>query len=176
MNVKDNKDGTLSVSPMVVSKEFVNVYNASMDYEDAGGLDITKTLTGRDMEEGIFEFTLKGTDDLSRKKLGISEEGIKFYNTEAGDGEKATIFSLGDAFDFSTADDGKTYTYEVSEKDSKENGYTYDTDVRTIKITVADKHNGKLEVTTVITGDGEDEIYTYVTGETPKDRAKRRFQ
>lgn len=175
VNVTDNEDGTLSVSPMVVSREFVNVYNASMDYEDAGGLDITKTLTGRDMEEGIFEFTLKGADDLSRKKLGISEEGIKFYNTEAGDGEKATILSLGDAFDFSTADDGKTYTYEVSEKDSKENGYTYDTDVRTIKITVADKHNGKLEVTTVITGDGEDEIYTYVTGETPKDRASVDF-
>ena len=30
VNVTDNEDGTLSVSPMVVSREFVNVYNASM--------------------------------------------------------------------------------------------------------------------------------------------------
>lgn len=172
VTVTDNGDGTMSVSRVIVGKEFINEYDATMDYGAVGGLDITKTLTGKDMEAGKFEFIVKGADEASREKLGIGADGEKHYNPAAADGAKATVVSLGNEFKFDSSDDGKTYTYEISETDKKESGYTYDTAVRTVEISVEDLLNGKLKVTTVVKGDGEeDETYTYVTGENPQSRA-----
>lgn len=176
VTVTDNGDGTLTAAPLVTNKRFTNRYSASMDYGDAGGLSIRKVLNGRDMEAGKFEFTVKGKDQASREKLSLTEEGLKIKNPEAAEGRSVTILDLGGHLNFDMKDAGKTYTYEITETDGQESGYTYDTEKRTVSIYIEDKTDGRLQVTTAISKNGEkDKVYTYITGQTEADGAAVEF-
>lgn len=177
VTVVDNGDGTFTATPLITNREFTNRYSASIDYGDAGGLLITKVLNSRDMEDGKFEFTVKGKDQASREKLSLSEDGIKAASPKAADGQTVTVLDLGQYLELDIEDAGKTYTYEIAETDDKEGGYTYDTAVRTVSIYTEDKSDGRLQVTTTVSCDGEeDKVYTYITGQTGAEKAVVDFE
>ena len=176
VTVRDNGDGTFTAVPDIISGTFENIYKASIDYEAAGGLEITKTLTGRNMEEGQFEFTVKGLDDESRQKLKTDKTGLKFENEKAADGEKITVVSLGEYFSFGMSDAGKTYTYEIAETNTGAHGYIYDREVRTVKISISDNLDGRMKVVTKITGGNDTAEYTYITGEAASEKAVVNFE
>lgn len=176
VTVSDNGDGTFSAVPGIISGTFENVYRSSIDYGAAGGLEITKTLTGRSMEKDLFEFTVKGLDKESREKLKIDENGLKFTNENAADGETVTVLSLGEYFDFGMSDIGKTYTYEIAETDKGAAGYVYDKTIRTVEISIADNLDGNMRVVTKINGGKDTAEYTYITGEAASQKASVNFE
>lgn len=176
VTVRDEGDGSLTVTPLVINGTFTNRYSASIDYAASGGLTVTKVLTGKDMEADKFEFVLKGKDQASREKLGLSEAGLKLTNPKAAEGQETAIFDVGQLLKFDVSDAGKVYSYEISETDGKAGGYQYDTAARTVAIEVKDRTDGKLEVKTTISKAGTaDKVYTYVTGETAAEAATVKF-
>lgn len=141
---------------------FVNRYEASLDYGVAGGLQIEKTLTYPEgatvfgSPKSTFYYTVKPADNASANKLGIPKDG-KVYetaNVEANDPKTVSLVPAG-GLTFTQDDAGKTFTYTVSEIDSKATGYTYDTTAHTVRIVVADNGNGTLKVTTSVSKPGD---------------------
>lgn len=168
VTVTANSDGTLSAAHTVANGTFTNRYRSSLSYSAAGGLAITKVLTGHDMAAGQFNFTVTPADAASAKALGLSEGANSFAVPAAADGHKVKIDVLGGRdVTFTQADAGKTYRYTVAEKNDGAKGYTYDGTVYTVEISVTDDGAGKLTATTVVSGRGKETVpYEYVTGQT----------
>ena len=165
ITVTDDGEGKLqAVTPSITDGAFVNTYESSLNYSAQNGLRLTKVLNGRDMEKDQFTFTVKPkatvgstTAEEAAAKLGLVEGANEFKNGAADAGKTAIIDILnGNSITFTQADAGKTYTYEVAEKNDAKEGYTYDKDVRTVTISVADDHKGTLTVTTTVTMDGKE--------------------
>ncbi len=168
--VTDNGDGTLSAVGTVRDGDdtFTNTYESGLDYVAAGGLRLSKTLTGHAMAADQFTFTVTPADQASANKLGLSFGANEFKSPAAADGETAFIDVLaGKDVQFTQADAGKTYTYTIAEVNDGAAGYTYDTDTRTVTITTSDDPaTAKLTVTTkVVGGPDGDKTFTYKTGE-----------
>lgn len=158
ITVVDNGDGTMTATPQVAGGVFTNKYATSVDGTAFGGFAIEKTLTGRDMTEGQFEFTVEPGDDASAEKLGITDENGTVPSPAANDGDTVTVrtFGLAESMEFTQADDGKTFTYEVSETKKGGAGYTNDESVYTVSISVEDDPaTATLTVTTTVTKDGQ---------------------
>lgn len=154
ITVVDNGDGTMTATPQVSNDVFLNSYNTSVDGTAFGGFAIEKTLTGHDMAAGQFEFTVRPGDDASVEKLGITDENGTVSSPAANDGQTVTVatFGLANNMKFTQADDGKTFTYEVSETKKGEEGYTNDESVYTVSIAVEDEPaTATLTVTTTVT-------------------------
>ncbi len=154
ITVVDNGDGTMTATPQVSNDVFLNSYNTSVDGTAFGGFAIEKTLTGHDMAAGQFEFTVRPGDDASAEKLGITDENGTVSSPAANDGQTVTVatFGLANNMKFTQADDGKTFTYEVSETKKGEEGYTNDESVYTVSIAVEDEPaTATLTVTTTVT-------------------------
>ena len=141
---------------------FTNSYEATgrLTDDDAAKLDVTKTLTGRDMTDGQFTFAVEpvDTDDAkSSAKLGAVE--LRSVAAEAGKPAKAvdadgkTLGDLLGAVTFTQADAGKTFSWTVSENgvDKPAGGYTMDTAVYTVSIAVEDNGDGTVTATLSIT-------------------------
>lgn len=65
---------------------FVNTYEASHSYSADGGALVTKTLTGRDMKAGEFNFAIEGTGDnaeAANKKLAETDKTFTHYAAKA---------------------------------------------------------------------------------------------
>ena len=134
VTVEDAGDGTLNVTYTVNGTAngaitFVNKYVA------AGGVQFEgiKTLTGSELKEGQFSFTLTG-------------EGVNETVTNGADGK----FRFA-AIAYTLADVG-THTYTVKEVNDGKAGYTYDTTEYEIVVTVADAGDGTLNVTYTVNG------------------------
>lgn len=146
---------------------FVNRYEARLDYGDAGGLQIEKTLTYPEgatvfgSPKSTFRYIVKPVDETSAKKVGLSTDGKVFEtaNVEANDPKTVSLMPAG-GLTFNQNDAGKTFTYTVSEIDDKATGYTYDKTIHTVKAVVADNGDGTLRVTTSVSKqvDGKDEL------------------
>ena len=185
VNVTDN-DGqlvaTADTQNATGDSTFTNTY-LELNYGEAGGLSITKTLTGRDMTAGQFEFTVTAKDGTgitaaeAAAKLGIDANGSTYASPAAGNGVEALVRKLGDSTTFSKADVGKTYVYSVEETKVGGEGYTNDTAVRTVSIAVsADAANATLTATTTVSKAGEeDQVFTYTTGGTQQAAATVNF-
>lgn len=158
ITVTDDGKGNMTATPQVSDGVFTNKYATSVDGTAFGGFAIEKTLTGRDMTEGQFEFTVEPGDDASAEKLGITDENGTVPSPAANDGDTVTVhtFGLAESMEFTQADDGKTFTYEVSETKTGDAGYTYDESVYTVSISVEDDPaTATLTVTTTVTKDGQ---------------------
>ena len=112
-------------------------------YEAVGGVkfEATKTLSGRNLENGEFKFALTGNG----QNLTASNDGN-------GKVEFATI-------NYTQDDIGKSYTYTITETSKDANGVTCDTRDYTAVVTISDPGtedapygNGILTVKTVING------------------------
>lgn len=136
--VVDNGDGTLSVGHALEDTQaatFTNVYRAA-----PASVKITaiKTLTGRDLKDGEFTFTLTGEGDaadMSRTAKNDARGNVSF-----------------DELAFETPG---TYTFTISEVKGTEEGMTYDESVYTITVTVVDNGEGQLEASLSYTKNGE---------------------
>ena len=162
VTVSDNGQGKLVASATTQNGTFVNRYSAELNYTAAGGLNLAKTLTGRDMTDGQFIIKITTDDEASAGLLGLPEGGREVSMPAANDGVQVTKSALTGDVVLTQRDAGKTYSYKVVEQGTAPSGYTYDTAERTVTITVeGDTANGTLKATTVVSG-GPDGDKTYV--------------
>ena len=164
VTVSDDGSGMLKASAVAENTRFVNRYAAEIDYTAAGGLNVAKTLTGRDMAEGQFTIKVTPGDEASAYALGLPLEGAEIAMPAAADGVQAVKSALGEQHVvLRQSDVGKRYTYKVVEAvGEKVNGYTYDTTEYTVTVTVEDNpEKAALTVKTVVAGPKGDKTYVY---------------
>lgn len=164
VTVSDNGQGKLVASATTQNGTFVNRYSSELNYTAAGGLNLAKTLTGRDMTDGQFIIKITTDDEASAGLLGLPEGGREVSMPAASDGVQVTKSALTGDVVLTQRDAGKTYSYKVVEQGTAPSGYTYDTAERTVTITVeGDPANGTLKATTVVSVPGDPEhSKTYV--------------
>ena len=131
VDVVDNGQGQLVATITSEQPVFTNTYTKPAPAADTITIEATKTLVGKELEAGKYEFELKEGD----KVIGTA--------TNAADG-KVVFPSI-------TYTEAGTHTYTVAEKAGNEENVTYDTTVHTVTVEVADNGQGKLVST--ITGD-----------------------
>ena len=168
VTVSDDGSGMLKASAVAENTRFVNRYAAEIDYTAAGGLNVAKTLTGRDMAEGQFTIKVTPGDEASAYALGLPLEGAEIAMPAAADGVQAVKSALGEQHVvLRQSDVGKTYTYKVVEAvGEKVTGYTYDTTEYTVTVMAwDDPQKAALTVTTEVAG--PEGIKTYVYGADP---------
>ena len=162
VTVSDNGQGKLVASATTQNGTFVNRYSSELNYTAAGGLNLAKTLTGRDMTDGQFIIKITTDDEASAGLLGLPEGGREVPMPAAEDGAQVMKSALTGDVVLTQRDAGKTYSYKVVEQGTAPSGYTYDTAERTVTITVeGDPANGTLKATTVVSG-GPEGSKTYV--------------
>ena len=137
---------------------FTNRYQTSTSYELQGGLEIVKTLEGKDLHAGMFGFTVTADADSTEyaasteklKALLRQEDGkLTVTNDEPQADGKSYTDILG-GLTFATGDVGKTFTYKVVENKGNKVGYTYDTSYWTVAITVKNRGDGSLYTVTTV--------------------------
>lgn len=153
------EDGEGNLTANVTKKEngrFTNTYRTELNYTAAGGLKLSKSLSGRPMTEGQFTFTVKPADEASANALGLLPGVNNFKSPATAEATVGLIDILaGHEVKFTQADAGETFTYTVAEKNDGKPGYTYDDAVRTVTIAVADDGAGTLTATTTVSGGPE---------------------
>ena len=163
--VTDDGKGKLSAAVADNSKtnlDFYNTYSSSVVYSSKAGIVISKTLTGHDMTDGQFGFTVKALDNKeggttaseAAYKFGFDREATeKTYNSPAAaDGTTGTIDILdGISVKYTHEDAGLTYRYEVSESKGGDKGYTNDSSVYIVDVAVSDNSQGVVTVRTTVT-------------------------
>lgn len=137
---------------------FTNSYSTSTSYELQGGLEIVKTLEGKDLHAGMFGFTVTADADSTEyaasteklKALLRQEDGkLTVTNDEPQADGKSYTDILG-GLTFTTNDAGKTFTYKVAENKGDKGGYTYDSTYWTVEIAVKKRDNGSLYTVTTV--------------------------
>lgn len=139
---------------------FTNSYQTSTSYELQGGLEIVKTLKGKDLHAGMFGFTV--TADADSTEYAASTEKLKApLRADKDKGELAVTNDEPQAdgtsytgilggLTFATGDVGKTFTYKVVENNGKQRGYTYDSTYWTVEIAVKSRGDGSLYTVTTV--------------------------
>lgn len=174
ITLTDDGSGVLSASSVVTGGEqFTNTYTTKPINPDGdgatakGGIQIVKTLTGRPIADGDFEFKMAPADDATEAKFGNAKV-IATNAAELGTGELANTAiattPVTTGLKFTLEDVGKTYTFELSETKGGGDGYENDTAKHTLTFTTADNGNGTLSVT--VTLDGEKAAVWTSEGET----------
>ena len=162
VTVTDDGSGNLTATTPAIAQasggDFVNTYTTGLDYSARAGVRLSKTLTGRAMEAGQFAFTV-AADDETAAKLGLKTGKDAYAVAAADDGAVDLIDLIGGAakgdVTFTDAEAGKTYSFTVTETKLGGEGYTNDTEPRTVTITPSyDAATGKLTVTTTVAKDG----------------------
>ena len=160
----------------VTSGTFSNTFGAATTLGANGGLDVTKELQNRTLEEGQFDFTIGVADGSENhgdalaklKQAGGNEFDaaagtLNFSNVAPDAAGKAAMHPL-NSLAFDQNDIGKTFTYIVSEKTDgyspEKNGYTPDKATFKVEITVNEGEGGKIYTSTTVT-----EINKEVAGE-----------
>lgn len=146
VGIEDNKDGTLSVTPVynngtenIMGMHFDNTYSAT------GSLTLTayKTVNGQTpTDEQVFDFELTsgaGTPTVKQVKQNV--------------GGTVTF----DPLDYTLANAGKTYSYTLKEISPDGKGISADKTVYTIYVKVEDNGNGTLKLT-VTADNGENNV------------------
>ena len=143
------------------SATFVNTYYADLDYNALGGLTITKTLEGTSAPAGKFGFTISTTGE---DVLGIAGT---YSSSEIADGGTVTVAATSGEIVFTQKDAGKTWKYEVTEA-PLDAGYSCDCSKWDVSVSVAnDVKNGRLLVTTTVSGEGGTRSWTYASDGEP---------
>ena len=94
VTVSDNGQGKLVASATTQNGTFVNRYSSELNYSAAGGLNLAKTLTGRDMTDGQFIIKITPNDEASAGLLGLPEGGREVSMPAANDGVQVTKSAL----------------------------------------------------------------------------------
>lgn len=164
ITVTDKTDGVstgqLVASAMVENNTFTNNYaTGTVDVDAAGGLQIVKYMTGRDIKAGDFTFMVTGDDAEARAKLpeGKEIEVPVAASTSFSDNKASSTTTVTTGLSFSLADAGKSFTYTISEANGGQeiDGVTYDDATHTVTYEVVDGGNGTLTVNAYVDGSTE---------------------
>ncbi len=131
MTVTDDGAGNLTATPSYAGgQKFTNEYNT----KGSGEVDVTKELTGMDLTDDQFSFTITQTG---------TDEATPYTQTVKNDADGTIPFS---AINYTKAG---TYTYEITENVPADAtpGITYDTDAIKVTMTVTDDGKGNLTAT-----------------------------
>lgn len=144
---------------------FTNVY-APTEVAYYPGLTVSKVLTGRSMDMGMFSFTITGKDATAENgtvaatadeaNALLADSDKSFSNTQRrASGIAEDMAKLSDVV-FSAENANKTYAFDVAEvipaDRDKIPGVTYDNCTHEVVISVIDNLDGTLTVTTKIDG------------------------
>lgn len=144
---------------------FTNVY-APTEVAYYPGLTVSKVLTGRSMDMGMFSFTITGKDATAENgtvaatadeaNALLADSDKSFSNTQRrASGIAEDMAKLSDVV-FSAENANKTYAFDVAEvipaDRDKVPGVTYDNHTHEVVIFVIDNLDGTLTVTTKIDG------------------------
>ena len=149
-----DQDGKLVISDKVIigSDIFKNSYKAYMDYDnEAGGILISKTLNGRDLAQGQFNFTVSTPDDDAVSAEKLEEATTAPTNPRGGSDGTPVSWQAINGLTFDQNDVGQTFTFIISENDAGASGYTYDKNPVTVAIKVSDDGDGSLSTVTTVT-------------------------
>ena len=143
--VKDNGDGTLSVAHALEGAReatFANAYQATPTTVTIGA---SKTLVGKNLEDGQFTFVLTAADDTELKAKNAADGKI--------------------AFPALTFDKPGTYEFALTELDDAQANVTYDKRAYKVTVTVVDDGLGHLNAT--VAGDADVLAFTNTYAEPP---------
>ncbi|WP_417757971.1 Spy0128 family protein, partial [Senegalimassilia anaerobia] len=143
--VKDNGDGTLGVTHALEGAReatFANAYQATSTTVTIGA---SKTLVGKNLEDGQFTFVLTAAD------------GTELKAKNAADGKIA--------FPALTLDKPGTYEFALTELDDAQANVTYDKRAYKVTVTVVDDGFGHLNAT--VAGDADVLAFTNTYAEPP---------
>lgn len=125
ITVKDNGDGTMSAVASELAG-FVNTYSVkATSYSMNQDVQIGKSLTGRDLVDGEFEFELVEGDDVVATARNAADGSVKFPAV--------------------TYDKPGTHNYAVREVEGVKTGVEYDKNTYSIVVTVTDNGDGSLQ-------------------------------
>ena len=173
VKVSDEGNGTMSAVVTNENNVFTNTYRSQLDYTAAGGLSVTKRMSGRALTAGEFGFDVVATGDGD--KLGIAGHHT---NAEAPADQEALVVNSSTSATFTQEDVGKTYSYTITEANGGLGGVKYDATTYNVTITTADDPaTATLTVTTHVTStSGADKTYVYVAGSDAAAAAKVTFE
>lgn len=126
----DNKQATTDADRQVTgAAAFTNTYTASGIY---AGIDVTKTLVGTPLGNGMFPFTIEAMTYNGTKAPEPADTDKSFTNTvgkDDGDDTQTATMSGKLKMNFTQLSYNKMYVYKVSEvHGANADGYTYDTE------------------------------------------------
>ena len=133
---------------------FTNAYAQTATWGAAAGLNVSKTLTGRPMATGEFDFIIKGMDsgtvNAGEADNHILPSDASFENDGAAASGVANTMEKLKSLSFTQDDIDKTYSYVVSEAVPAEGeglaGVTYDKSTYQLDLTVSLNDQGQLQV------------------------------
>lgn len=165
VTITDEGDGVLSAAYELEGAVFTNTYKTSeVVVDDAmtkGGIQVVKTLTGRPIAAGDFQFTMDPVNDDAKAKFGKPRTiDTTAGDLGAGDANTAiatTRFATGLKFGLDDAD--KTFTFRINESKGGGVGYTNDSTVHDLAISVYDNGDGTLRVEAKL-GEAEPVVWT----------------
>lgn len=125
----DNKQATTDADRQVTdAAAFTNIYAASGTY---AGIDVTKTLVGTPLKNGMFPFTIEAMTYNGTTAPEPADTDKSFKNTvgkDDGDDTQTATMSGKLKMNFTQLSYNKVYVYKVSEAHgANAGGYTYDT-------------------------------------------------
>lgn len=132
---------------------FTNKYATSSTYN---GIQVEKTLIGRDMKAGEFSFVIEGKGDASKALLADTDSDKEFTNPNNRAEGIADVMTKIAGHAFTQADSGKHFEFTVKEVipngevQDQAKGLYYDGATHDVTIDVADDGNGQLKVTTKV--------------------------
>jgi pilin isopeptide linkage protein len=167
----DRYDGQLDAIVEGNNQTITNAYRMDLPYDDPDnlndGLNVVKNLTGHDLEEGQFTFTLTAEDAASAAKAGIEDGLSKTFTNSAqthnAEGISTDIMRPFAGMSFTQDDVGKTYRYTITEVDSRAAGYTYDSKSYEVAIVISGDGKGTLTATTTVSTGGQSTEYICTT-------------
>ena len=170
VTLKDNGKGVLSATTVVSNgAQFTNTYTTKPINPDGdgatakAGIQIVKTLTGRPIAAGDFKFTMAPADDATKAKFGdakvIATNAAELGTDKATSNTAIAITPVKTGLEFTLADVGKTYTFDLTETKGGGAGYVNDETKHTLTFTTADNDNGTLSVTVTL-DDKEAAVWT----------------
>lgn len=126
----DNKQATTDADRQVTgAAAFTNTYAASGTY---AGIDVTKTLVGAPLKNGMFPFAIEAMTYNGTKAPEPADTDKSFKNTvgkDDGDDTQTATMSGKLKMNFTQLSYNKVYVYKVSEAHgANAGGYTYDTE------------------------------------------------
>lgn len=126
----DNKQATTDADRQVTgAAAFTNTYTASGAY---AGIDVTKTLVGTPLKNGMFPFTIEAMTYNGTTAPEPADTDESFMNTvgkDDGDDTQTATMSGKLKMNFTQLSYNKVYVYKVSEAHgANAGGYTYDTE------------------------------------------------
>lgn len=157
IRLTDAGDGNLTATYDVTGKsQFTNEYSTEPVNPDGdgatskAGIQIVKTLTGRPIAAGDFKFTMAPADDATKAKFGdakvIATNAAELGTDKATSNTAIAITPVKTGLEFTLADVGKTYTFDLTETKGGGAGYVNDETKHTLTFTTVDNDNGTLSV------------------------------